>query len=697
MTLFMTSMKRAASANNESSSKRHRNSHKKLSHENETTKTGPGFDSIEQKYVSELKSARSSVQEGLPIKRNGKVERVLKEFSLSTQGDDYNTDAECASSEDDSSAVVEVPVDKRTPKEKLQSIKEDIAQLATGLIEDPEENVANLTRLIELAELQNFATSQLAILASVPVFKSLAPAYQIRPLSEAEQKEKASKDVLLRRKFEQNFVLNYQRYISLLTRLAKTLSLNSKNNRKISPQQVRLGNLALKSSCDLCNSSLRHFNFREELFTILIRRLNRKPEDAEDLALFHQSLRTLENLLKDDREHGMLSAEIVKIMSKVIRDKKFRVDEAVLNIFLSLSLLDDFDPSEDKHSKEKLKKKDRAHLSKKQKKARKEAKSIEIELKNAELSVTAEQREKFQSQTLKAVLSLYLEILKANSASDEQAVHARLLTAPVMEGITRFGRMLNFDLLGEFLVVLREIMADLVDSHSLKNEVYMEDDFPGDGGIYDSRELRKILLCISAAFSLLLNHREVGKLPMAFDLLRFISMLYAIIADLSICPDLEFSHKSLRLADPLSALETAEKPSVNVSTNAELFLRCLDLIFFKSKNGTLARSAAFTKRVFISSLQMPEKSTIACLKFVLKLVNKFGDGLKGLWGTDDTLSIEGNYVLGIEQPNMEVELERCNVGSAVLWENVILDKHYNNVIKDGSRSLLKASKNSNSR
>lgn len=53
------------------------------------------------------------------------------------------------------------------------------------------------------------------------------------------------------------------------------------------------------------------------------------------------------------------------------------------------------------------------------------------------------------------------------------------------------------------------------------------------------------------------------------------------MADLSLDPDLEFSYKTLRLADPMS--NEVEKPAVNVSTKAELLLRCLDFIFFRSK------------------------------------------------------------------------------------------------------------------
>ena len=65
----------------------------------------------------------------------------------------------------------------------------------------------------------------------------------------------------------------------------------------------------------------------------------------------------------------------------------------------------------------------------------------------------------------------------------------------------------------------------------------------------------------------------MGKLPMAIDLSKFVSTLYIILTDLALDPDLEFSHKTLRLADPLSSSSLSNelennKPAVNVSTKA---------------------------------------------------------------------------------------------------------------------------------
>lgn len=660
------------------------------------------WENEEQSFEKQPRKGSTTKEvDALPIKRAGKVERVTRQVIENDEDEDEEQEPENDQPSNENIAELAVvsdkPEAKLSPKEKLLKIKEEVAILASRIMEDPEENASALVSLRKLTQSPDIATSRLAILALIPVFKSLAPGYKIRLLTPAEQKEKIGKEVARQRRFEQTLVTNYRDYVELLSGQARVSALNSQNNKKITPRQIREGQVAARAACELCNSSLRYFNYNEELLAIPIRRLNRRPKIDSDLEIFTMSLRTLETLLKDDKEHGALSYTITRILCKVIRDKKFRVDEAVINVFLSLSLLDDYDPNSDRKDTElKLKKKDRVHLSKKQRKQRKELKEIEKEMHNAEQTLTANEREKFQSQSLKQVLTLYLEIMK--EASAEEDTNAKALVAAVMEGLTRFGQMANFDLLGDFLEVLKETMLLIVNEHSLQKEMYgLPQEDNAQGGLFRTEEVRRLLLCISAAFSLVLNHGEAGRLPISFDLSKFISTLHLILVDVAVSADLEFSHKSLRLADPLLTLDFSDKPAVNVSTNAELLIKCLDLIFFRSRSGSVARALPFVKRLYISLLQMPEKTTIASLKFVAKLIAKYGSGLTFLWRSDDRVASEGSYILGIEKEGVEVEMERNSIGSAVLWENVLLDKHYCNIIKDGARSIMKNSRESNSR
>lgn len=648
------------------------------------TVDGADWDNQEQSYERKPRNV-DNIVESLPIKVDGKLERVHRvdnnqEEKKQESDVDLPLTSEVTSGNDNDESDKFEHLDI-SPLEKLVKMKEEVAGLASKLLEDPEPNVSCLTRLRKMSMSKNIVLSQLAIVSLVSVFKSLAPGYKIRTLTERERKEKVSKDVAKLRTYEQQLIYNYKIFIDHLGQLAKVSRLNSSNNNKIGDNEIKLGELSIKACCDLILSSLRHFNNRNDLLTIIIRRLNRKPADSKDLHVFTECIRVLETLLVDDKEHGEVSYDLTKILSKTITDKKFRVDESVVNVFLSLSLLDDYKPKDEADKpKETLNKKDRVHLSKKQRKVRKEMKEIEQEMEKAQQSITLEEREKYQSDVLKMLLKLYLEILKSGSGNND---NAKGLMGCVLEGLSRFGRMANFDLLGDFLQVLREIMTDIIDQHSLNEDA--------DDGLYTATEIRTVLLCIATGFSLSLNHSSVGKLPMTIDLSKFISSFYNILADLSLDCDLEFSHKSLRLLDPLSESTIIDKPSVNVLTKAELLLNCLDAIFFKSRNGSNSRSVSFIKRLYICMLQTPEKTSMASLKFIGKLVNKYGDSVKGLWNTEERINGEGAYDLGFGR---EVELDRCNSDASTLWENVLLDKHYNPMVKDGSRSLMKLSKQS---
>jgi nucleolar complex protein 3 len=538
-----------------------------------------------------------------------------------------------------------------TPEEKIIKTKEDIAEMAEQLIQDPEENILQLSRLRRMSNSKNSLTAKLAILAMVPVFKSIAPSYHIRPLTDVEKKEKVSKDVAKLRFFEQHLVLNYKHYIDLLNQKASKFS----SQPKVTSLEAEMGIIATNAACELA-SALRFFNFRKEVFKILTKRVMKKPQNEFELKIYKKCISTLESLLIEDASHGDISIDLVILLSKSIRRRDFNVDESVINIFLSLTILNDYSPnSRELDDQPKLKKKDRVHLSKKERKQLKERKAIDAEMRVAEQAITAQQREKNQAHILKMVLTFYLEILKARPAK---------LMAAVLESLSKFGHMVNIDLVGDFLQVLREITEEILENKDLS-----------------SNEVRQVLLCIITSFSLVAN---LPSKKVIVDLNKFVDYLYSLLPNLSLDTEIEFSHKTLRLIDPLATIELNLKPSVNVSTKAELLLRCLNAIFFNSKSGSSRRALAFTKRLYLSSLHLPEKSTIALLKFMDKLFGRY-DEIKTLYSTEDRIQN------GVYHPEVD-ETERANSEVAVLWENILLDKHYSNNVSMGARHLFKNAK-----
>lgn len=609
-------------------------------------------------------------EEGLPIRRSdGTLQRRIIMKTSKPTNDEAANDEEDGVSGEEEAEDPETREEKQrpgageefdeeadesykglTPEEKVIKTKEDIAEMAQNLIENPEENILQLSRLRRMSNSKNPLTAKLAILAMVPVFKSIAPSYHIRALSESEKKEKVSREVAKLRLFEQHLVLNYKHYVELLAEKAAKFS----TQPKVTPLDAEMGIIASNAACELA-SALRYFNFRKEVLKIITRRVMKKPQNEHELKVFKKCVSTLEELLVEDSSNGDISLELVVLLSKSIRRRAFNVDESIINILLSLTVLNDYSPnSGENDDSPKLKKKDRIHLSKKERKQLKERKLIDKEMREAEQAVTAEQREKNQAQILKMLLLFYLEILKARPVK---------LMAAVLESLSRFGHMVNIDLMGDFLQVMREIAEEILINKDL-----------------NSNEVRQVLLCIITSFSLVAN---LPSRKVVVDLNKFVDYLYSLLPNLSLDTEIEFSHKTLRLMDPLSS-ELNIKPSVNVSTKAELLLRCLNAIFFNSKSGSSKRALAFTKRLYLAALHLPEKSSVASMKFIDKLIGRYDD-IKTLYSTEDRVQ-NGIYNAEID------ETERANTEVAVLWENVLLDKHYATNVAMGARHLFKNAK-----
>lgn len=609
-------------------------------------------------------------EEGLPIRRSdGTLQRRIIMKTSKPTNDEAANDEEDGVSGEEEAEDSETREEKQrpgageefdeeadesykglTPEEKVIKTKEDIAEMAQNLIENPEENILQLSRLRRMSNSKNPLTAKLAILAMVPVFKSIAPSYHIRALSESEKKEKVSREVAKLRLFEQHLVLNYKHYVELLAEKAAKFS----TQPKVTPLDAEMGIIASNAACELA-SALRYFNFRKEVLKIITRRVMKKPQNEHELKVFKKCVSTLEELLVEDSSNGDISLELVVLLSKSIRRRAFNVDESIINILLSLTVLNDYSPnSRENDDSPKLKKKDRIHLSKKERKQLKERKLIDKEMREAEQAVTAEQREKNQAQILKTLLLFYLEILKARPVK---------LMAAVLESLSRFGHMVNIDLMGDFLQVMREIAEEILINKDL-----------------NSNEVRQVLLCIITSFSLVAN---LPSRKVVVDLNKFVDYLYSLLPNLSLDTEIEFSHKTLRLMDPLSS-ELNIKPSVNVSTKAELLLRCLNAIFFNSKSGSSKRALAFTKRLYLAALHLPEKSSVASMKFIDKLIGRYDD-IKTLYSTEDRVQ-NGIYNAEID------ETERANTEVAVLWENVLLDKHYATNVAMGARHLFKNAK-----
>lgn len=599
--------------------------------------------------------------ERLPIKSaDGKVHRVvtkdpsavIKQQQKEKESKEQEEESESEVEEEEEEEVKQ-QVPELTEEQEIRQTQEKIAEVAEIVMEDPEGNVGHLRDLrLILNTTTRFKVKQITILAMVPIFKSIIPGYRIRPLTDSEKSARVSKDVKKIRNFEEGLILNFKEYIETLAVLSKKGKTKPEGS-----EAYTLACSALRAACELI-LTVPHFNFRVNLLEIIVDKLS-TPKRSVDKA-YAQAIKAVQEIFKADDE-GHVSFDLMRLLSKMIKARQYKVHEVVVETFLYLRLLTELNVKASMESVEredngpKIKKKDRKHMTKRERKIRKENKKIEEEMQKAESAVSAEERERIQSETLKIVFVIYFNILKERSTQ---------LMAVTLEGLAKFAHLINSDFFGDLLEVLRELIVER-QTWDVEGEMRFKES-----------TTREALLCIVTAFALLTGQVKAGE-SMNLDLTFFINHFYSSLYSVGLNPDVEFSRKSLRLADPLQdplkrVREDAEREylpkRVDISTEMEMVVSSLDFLFFRNRAANSIRAEAFAKRIATMSLQLPEKSSLAALKALVKMTRRYNI-LAGLYSTDDRIT-NGVYKIDVDVP------EHSNPEAATIWETVLLEKHY---------------------
>ena len=625
--------------------------------------------SLEQDYEQRPRKQKKERENArLPIKTaEGRLEQL--QIPEVTQDDDGWSSSEHGSVEDSGPAQEETKVPIR---QQILEAKEELARLASLVNEDPEEHAGTFRALGQIATSSNPTIKKLALATQLAVYKDVIPGYRIRPIAEVDQTEKVSKDVRRLRAFEQSLVSSYQSYIKDLAICAKA------REEGLSEGASHVKRVAIACTCTLLNA-VPHFNFRGELLKILVGKLSTNKIDAD----FIKCRETLESLFHND-EDGTSSLDAVGLITKMMKARNYQIDESILNTFLHLRLLSEFSSkasqnrvdkaSTDHYDEGKKLKIKREFRTKKQRKIMKERKVVEKEFKEADATVSHEQRDRMQAETLKLVFVTYLRILKVRNPH---------LMGAVLEGLAKYAHIINQDLFGDLL----EILKGFISNHqvSLKVDEVEEEEKEDDESSKTFRDsIRESLLYITTAFALLEGQDIARSAPsLNLDLTDFIAHLYRCLNSFCLSPDIELSHKSLRLPDPHAPppASVTTAPRVNLQTTTVLMLRALTSIL-TPRSAPPVRLGAFTKQLFTSTLQLPEKSTLAMVSLLNNVMKIHGRKVAALWNTEER---KGDGVFDA----MGGSLESSNPFASTIWDGELLKLHYAPTIRDGIRGIEK--------
>ncbi|KAJ3401553.1 Nucleolar complex protein 3, partial [Chytridiales sp. JEL 0842] len=435
--------------------------------------------------------------------------------------------------------------------------QEKLAELGSQIIENPEENIGTLKVIRQIAEARDSFIQRIGLLTQLAVYRDIVPGYRIRPLTDVEKAAKVSKEVKKLRTFEEGLVTNYQAY---LQQLESMLSYNTKRDALESGRaDPTVATTAMQCLGELL-TTLTHFNFRINIMTAVVSKINTKtPRDVGVIAC--NSIRKL----FDDDVSGEPSCEAVKLITKMIKAKNFKVEEPVLKTFLHLKLKDELSiedvESNNKKGASKKRKNSEPYVSKKIRKALKKDANVEQELAEAEAEYSLEHKQKLHTETLKYVFLTYFRILK-------HADHSPLLPA-VLEGLASFAHLINVDFFGDILAVLKKITLDHYNEYVSQSS--------------GSTSAKTAFHCIIAAFQLLTGQGAV----LNIDLKDFNTSLYTQMMRLPSNPS--FSEPTmLDGADdcrvgPDGAKGVVHMRDVHSRCETELALLGLDLLFCRKK------------------------------------------------------------------------------------------------------------------
>ncbi|KAK4456135.1 nucleolar complex-associated protein-domain-containing protein [Podospora aff. communis PSN243] len=573
-------------------------------------------------------------------------------------------DTEPASDEEEAPAPEEPKIPER---EQIRRAQEEMAKIAIQLNEEPEEYPGAFKALAKIGDSHLPSIRKLAIVTQAAIYKDVIPGYRIRPAAEDPSGEKLSKDVKKLRVYEQALVTGYQAYLKTLAQYATIPPVKSEKPTK------RISSIAISCACTLLNV-VPHFNFRGDLLRILVRKLSARRPDAD----FVKCRQALEKLFRDDEE-GRPSMEAVSLLSKMMKAREYNTDESVINLFLNLRLLSEFSGTGshdrvDREVEEGLKPKpQKVFRTKKERKRLKEQKAAEKVMAQADATVTHEEREQMQSETLKMVFATYFRILKQRSPH---------LMGAVLEGLAKYSHLINQDFFGDLLEALKDLIR-----YAQKDEDGDEDNDEDDDDTPTARDTsREAMLCTVTAFALLAGQdAHNARSNLHLDLSFFTTHLYRSLLSLSVNADLELGAKSLHLPDPDSLGDDKRNTKVNIQTTTALLIRCLSGVLLPPWNIRSVpplRLAAFTKQLMSSSLQMPEKSCQAVLGLLQDVIHTHGKKINALWNTEERKG-DGTF-----KPLAET-VEASNPFTATVWEGELLRKHYCPKVREELKAMEK--------
>lgn len=337
----------------------------------------------------------------------------------------------------------------------------------------------------------------------------------------------------------------------------------------------------------------RHFNLRKDITSVAAPLLNNRDERVRELAY-----KGITSLFQSDVS-GDVTLEVVRILARIIQNKNGRVAATVVKSFVSLPLSQeiiqpDFKaPSASSVAKgKKAKKKQLEKDMRRFKVSENFDKHLENDMRSTSGEVSIEHKRKSQTEVLTCVMTCYFRIIKHHRAAN--------VLPEVLEGLAKFANLVNLELVLDLIACLQKMLLPDPDSTA------------------PPLSLSSSLHCMLTVFQVLKIHGSA----LSVDVKDFYTALYEILPS---------------IGDP------------EHQSHLPVLLDCLEMMFAQTKQLSVARIAAFAKRLGSLALCVPPHASLALLHAIRSLLSS---NLRASSILDVESSASGEYRPYLQDPEL---------------------------------------------
>lgn len=431
----------------------------------------------------------------------------------------------------------------------VEEAKTLIASLATSIVANPQQQVAKLSQLRQMASQYKGAVLSLILLTESQLYKDLAPAYRIRPITQKEAETKVSKDIARLRSYEQALLSSYQRFVRSCVSISRSYGVGN-IDAQAAKDMASVRHAACKALSELLRS-LPHFNEVD----FLIQAVCSLVGDREN-TIRSQACEALTGLLADAHKMSGQALEtcvsIAKKLAQAAASKSRAVTEETVTPlseinFSAFPLLPGSQKNKTIQKKPKRLSMRKREILAKKKKSEQNEPDLDQDLAEGDADSTPQEMYAARKSLLDSVCLSCFNIIKAassdviedekSSVREKKGIPIRRrkpppALSPALRGLLRVSRYINTDVIEAIIAALTPILQ--------------APRFP----------LAIRMRCISAAYAILGHHSQTQKSdPDSFtsDARAMDAALYASLGALydqdgRICEELTFDAMEAVLA-----------------------------------------------------------------------------------------------------------------------------------------------------